>query len=437
MDTFTLDLDNLIIPPRQRKTYARIDDLAASIERFGQFVPIIVTPIPEEKGKYLLVMGGRRIRALQKLGLTTALAMEKETLDKVHRLELELEENLQREDLSWPERAEAIAEIHRLKTELYGPGTPGRGKSQGWSQQDTATATDLSTGLVSESLLAADVIKHFPELAKEKSVGAAIRKYKWLRRKAGDIIQAQSLEDPETLHPNAHLCHGDAFSYMKPVESHSFDLILTDPPWGIDLDQMHMLASDDRGAIRVDKQSISDNSEWGKPQLEELISQAARLLAPDRWFVMFIGDQHLNWITQTCAKYFPLTNPVPGIWDKVNPGRPGPLHLSPQHEMFIYCCTGKRNISPHSTIFPCPRVSPSTQFHPTQKPIALMQELIEVFSLKHERVFDPFMGSGSTIAACVRAGRQGTGCELDETYFKRASVLVHDVTKEVIGDNPL
>lgn len=59
--------------------------------------------------------------------------------------------------------------------------------------------------------------------------------------------------------------------------------------------------------------------------------------------------------------------------------------------------------------------------HPTEKPIALMRELVRLFS-DHpgETVLDPFMGSGSTICAAIREGRRAIGIELDPDYFEVA-----------------
>jgi site-specific DNA-methyltransferase (adenine-specific) len=59
-------------------------------------------------------------------------------------------------------------------------------------------------------------------------------------------------------------------------------------------------------------------------------------------------------------------------------------------------------------------------FHPTQKPLALMEDLIKTFSNPGHTVLDPFMGSGSTGVACVNTGRKFIGMELDQQYFEIA-----------------
>jgi DNA modification methylase len=59
--------------------------------------------------------------------------------------------------------------------------------------------------------------------------------------------------------------------------------------------------------------------------------------------------------------------------------------------------------------------------HPTQKPIKLMEEIIDQFTKPGDTVLDPFMGSGTTGVACVRTGRNFIGIEIDPDFYKIAS----------------
>ena len=56
-------------------------------------------------------------------------------------------------------------------------------------------------------------------------------------------------------------------------------------------------------------------------------------------------------------------------------------------------------------------------FHPTQKPVLLLEDLIKTYSNEGDHVVDLTMGSGSTGVACVNTGRNFTGIEMDEGYF--------------------
>ena len=60
------------------------------------------------------------------------------------------------------------------------------------------------------------------------------------------------------------------------------------------------------------------------------------------------------------------------------------------------------------------------RFHPTQKPVALLEYLIKTYSNEGETVLDNCMGSGSTGVACINTGRNFIGIEKDEKYFNIA-----------------
>jgi len=59
--------------------------------------------------------------------------------------------------------------------------------------------------------------------------------------------------------------------------------------------------------------------------------------------------------------------------------------------------------------------------HPTQKPVKLMRRLIEKFTKKEDLIIDPYCGSGSTLVACIRLGREFIGCDINPEYCKIAN----------------
>ena len=77
-------------------------------------------------------------------------------------------------------------------------------------------------------------------------------------------------------------------------------------------------------------------------------------------------------------------------------------------------------------------------YHPTQKPVLLLEDLIKTFSNENNLVVDLTMGSGSTMVACQNTNRNGIGIELDENYFniakqrcciKSANKLMHRTSR--------
>lgn len=65
-------------------------------------------------------------------------------------------------------------------------------------------------------------------------------------------------------------------------------------------------------------------------------------------------------------------------------------------------------------------------FHPTQKPVALMEYLIKTYTNEGETVLDFTMGSGTTGVACVNTGREFIGIEKDINYFKTAEYRINN-----------
>lgn len=69
-------------------------------------------------------------------------------------------------------------------------------------------------------------------------------------------------------------------------------------------------------------------------------------------------------------------------------------------------------------------------FHPTQKPVALLEYLIKTYTNKGETVLDNCMGSGSTGVACVNTGRKFIGIELEEKYYNTAKERIEKALTE-------
>lgn len=61
------------------------------------------------------------------------------------------------------------------------------------------------------------------------------------------------------------------------------------------------------------------------------------------------------------------------------------------------------------------------RFHPTQKPVALYEWILDKFAQKGDKIIDTHAGSASSLIACHNMGFDFVGCEIDETYYKLAS----------------
>lgn len=111
LEVATGSLDPNPLQPRTTMAPERLQELAASIRESGMVQPILVR---RTGGRFQIIAGERRFRAAQKLGLLTVPVVVRDVPDD-HLLELALVENIQREELSPLEEAQAF---HRLQEEL-------------------------------------------------------------------------------------------------------------------------------------------------------------------------------------------------------------------------------------------------------------------------------------------------------------------------------
>lgn len=76
-------------------------------------------------------------------------------------------------------------------------------------------------------------------------------------------------------------------------------------------------------------------------------------------------------------------------------------------------------------------LSSDTGLHPTQKPLKLMELLIELTTTENQIVVDPFCGSGTTLVAALKLHRKYIGIEQDEEYYETTLKRLSDIEKEL------
>jgi DNA modification methylase len=73
---------------------------------------------------------------------------------------------------------------------------------------------------------------------------------------------------------------------------------------------------------------------------------------------------------------------------------------------------------------------PSTKAHPCAKPQKAWEWICVRASTQGQTILDPFMGSGTTLVACQKLGRAGTGIEIDPEYFEIACRRVDEAARQ-------
>ncbi|MBZ9693283.1 DNA-methyltransferase [Clostridium sp. M14] len=107
----------------------------------------------------------------------------------------------------------------------------------------------------------------------------------------------------------------------------------------------------------------------------------------------------------------------------------------------------KGNLKYPKSILTFQKPHPSTTLHPTQKPVELLEWLINTYSNQDDLILDNCMGVGSTGVGCIKTNRNFIGIELDDTYFKsgknrinkyieenKLNNIVVDIEQDIMGE---
>lgn len=212
------------------------------------------------------------------------------------------------------------------------------------------------------------------------------------------------------------LYKGDCLEVMdKLIEKGvKVDTIITDPPYGISFQSNHRLKKYD--AIKND-----DSLSW----LDAFAKKCYDLANDNTAHYIFCSYHNIDKFKMAFEKYFKVKNLL--VWEKNNTSM-GDLkgNFASKTEFILFLHKGRRLINGKrdSNILKFKRTG--NKYHPTEKPVDLMEYLIEKFTDKDETVLDPFMGSGTTGVACVNTNRKFIGIELDEKYFEIAETRIKE-----------
>jgi DNA modification methylase len=398
---------------RHRKDFDKIAELATSIEEFGLIEPIVIDQ------DFNLIAGERRLRAHVMLGRTEIEAVTISELDEWHRQALELEENIQRENLKWEEEVAAKLKIHRLYQERFGKTTQGS-RDGGWSMLDTSELLGESAGSTNMDIQLAEALEKNPELGKYDSKSTA---YKVLKAKQDTAIRrviAGVLCEGDETKDRVQIILGDSREVLKKYEDESFDFCITDPPYAVDLDK-----AVERwwGEVRWVGETYED--EKGQFGLhEEVLSEVYRVLKPGAHCYVFFATSFFTEVKELLLKVGFNVKSIPLVWVKstsMGPSGDPYTQYGRGYESIFYCAKGSpRKFTKPGVIDVLPFAPPRDRIHPAERPVELLEYLIEVCSVENELGLDPFGGSGSLAMAAKHTIRKAVVIEKDPAYYTKA-----------------
>lgn len=213
------------------------------------------------------------------------------------------------------------------------------------------------------------------------------------------------------------IIQGDCLSVLRGVPDRSIDLILTDPPYGIDFLSTW---TDNHDKIENDKMS-----DW-LPLMKDFLIEAKRILTDTGCCCCCCGGGGKKPVTALftieAIKHFHLIQTL--VWRKfIGLG----WRYRPSYENILILSKSKDKYNFYDTSKKCSNVIesinqdiPQEGEHPTKKPVELMARLIAIHSKTDDIILDPFLGSGTTAVACKTLSRRFIGIELSEKYCEIA-----------------
>jgi len=216
---------------------------------------------------------------------------------------------------------------------------------------------------------------------------------------------------------------GDALEVMKNLPDESVDLVVTDPPYG-------------SRAIEWDKKNMEFQRKW----LEEV----HRVMKEGASIYVFFAPLKLREILEIFEGLYTLKNIL--VWWHRNLYGAGMSYGKDRWkstwDVILYGVKGERakhgkKIQEYAYIkygnsfdvmeYPQPR----PLLHKAQKPLRLMEKIIDCSSNRHDVVLDPFAGSGTMLVAAERLERRWIGIEIEEEFCEIIKKRFEDIRRGV------
>lgn len=372
-----LETNKLIPYVNNSRTHSenQVSQVAASITEFGFNNPILIDK------KNTIIAGHGRLLAAQKLGLPEVPCVRLEHLTETQKKAYIIADNKLALNAGWDEEL--------LSLELNGLEEDGFDTSLiGFDEKEMA---QILSGNPKDGLTGDDELPEVSENAQTKE---------------GNLYE---------LGVHRLLC-GDSTEenvVNRLFDGQTVDLLLTDPPYGVNYAEKNTFLNKFDKGNRVQKHIQNDEIE----NLEEFLGKFLQVIpfSETNIFYIFFAGQQLHHI-QSALNLAKLKLSQYLVWNKNNHVLSRTDYLY-KHEFILYGWKNKHKFygKKGTTVIDHPRPL-KNELHPTMKPVGLLTRLIEDGSLPNQNIYDPFLGSGSTLIAAEKTNRKCLGIEKDPIY---------------------
>ena len=235
------------------------------------------------------------------------------------------------------------------------------------------------------------------------------------------------------------LIHGDCLEEMKNIPDKSIDMILCDLPYGTTQNKWDSIIPLEPLWEQY-KRIIKDNGAivlFAQTPFDKVLGASNLKMLKYEWIWNKISPTgHLN------AKRMPMkkTENILVFYKKLPTYNPQGLEYCPRIKKRSSKSVGSSNYGKHNDEnfseykgYPTNLLEfmRESGFHPTQKPVPLLEYLIKTYTNEGEIILDNTMGSGSTGVACINTNRKFIGIELEEKYFNIAKNRIEEAQNNI------
>lgn len=454
----TINIADIIIKDRKREDYGDLRPLAQSIKEVGLLNPLTIADVG---GELRLAAGGRRTQALLMLGATEVEARVKVGEIAEHELTMiELHENLYRKDFTYEEELAAKLKVHTLMQSIHGEA---KKDGTGWGYADTGrvfgetgvnTSRDVKLAAQIERMgeggktllqgcaTKSDAQKRLNSIKKAAEQTVAVQKFK--ETASDDAVVKRLTNSYKLMEYNEDLpLHDQGFFLgVRDVQDSSVDFIECDPPYGIDLVQQKKNAAANTAVYKEVPGDVYTTFS------NRLIKEMYRVLKQNRFAILWFGESVLTsertipcpttktqhtietvirrstlLTRQAIAAGFTVAN-VQGIWAKTpfNGQSQSPKYvLANAYEQFLILRKGSPELAKPgaNNLFIAAPVASQHKIHPTERPLALIKDILNVYCRPNDFIMSPFAGSGTTMLAAEECKMFSVGWDLTKDYYNK------------------
>lgn len=489
-----INIDALFVGNRIRSTTTEDlkyiqEELVPSIGQHGLIHPITVT-WNDVENRFELIAGWNRLQAFKILGYKSIPYSLRETMSEDDLMRLEIEENIRRKEMRWQDKVLGVYRVHCFESEKAAA------RHTNWTLQATGKILGVTAASISYILpIAKALLDKDEEVMKCENHTAAYKLL--LRRKEAEalkllhertkpgataeptkITSATTLTKPSAVQiakkeaesgvlggddmdfdilPSTatimaaqtratdslvkqkiplseRLINASCLDWMAQCKPGMFDLIYTDPPFGIDMKMLDNV----QGIEIVEKSHHVDENLW---LLERLMPLAYKVLKDDchmfMWYDIVHQEKLTTWAT---AAGFKVQN-WPLLWLKPA----GEAKNDASYRNFTKACEyimvlhkGETTLrKPHAVNWWVASVKGerNQQLNPFLKPFSISKELIESSIVPGMKMLDCFAGGGSLVRAAVNLGIEAYGIEKDKDQFPALYESVKSTYVDITGGN--